>query len=108
MTAKPSKDGKRGDAAGAATERARPAEPGRTPSGHRLAKRLDVRPLKAAGIHPVEQVVRELAALAPGDAYELVTPHVPTPVLERAAALGLTSETVEVGPGEFVTTFTRG
>ena len=36
-------------------------------------KRLDARPLRAQGIHPVEEVLRDLAALAPGDAYELVT-----------------------------------
>ena len=73
----------------------------------RVVKRLDARPLKAAGVHPVEQVLRELAALAPGEAYELVTPHVPGPVLERAAGLGVRGETVQVGPEEFVTSFVR-
>lgn len=38
---------------------------------------------------------------------QLVTPHVPGPVLERAAALGVRGVTVETGPDEFVTTFTR-
>lgn len=73
----------------------------------RLVKRLDARPLKAAGIHPVEQVMTELAALAPGERYELVTPHLPGPVLERAAALGVRATTVETWPEEFVTTFER-
>lgn len=78
-----------------------------TNPGGRLVKRLDARPLRAAGIHPVEQVLQDLTALAPGDRYELVTPHLPEKVLERAAALGVTGATVETGPGEFVTTFTR-
>ena len=73
----------------------------------RVVKRLDARPLKAAGIHPVEQVLEELARLGPGEAYELVTPHVPGPVLERAAAFGVQGESVQTGPEEFVTTFTR-
>jgi hypothetical protein len=77
-------------------------------SGPRVVKRLDARPLKAAGIHPVEQVLQELACLGLDEAYELVTPHVPGPVIERAATLGVTGTTAQVGPDEFVTTFTRG
>jgi uncharacterized protein (DUF2249 family) len=76
-------------------------------SGEPVVKRLDARPLRAAGIHPVEQVVAELASLAPGQAYELITPHLPGHVLERIAALGVESRTVEIGPEEFLTTFTR-
>jgi hypothetical protein len=73
-----------------------------------IVKRLDARPLRAQGIHPVEEVMRDLAALAPGDAYELVTPHVPGPILEKAAAIGVRGSTAQLGPEEFVTTFTRG
>ncbi|HET9553332.1 MAG TPA: DUF2249 domain-containing protein [Anaeromyxobacteraceae bacterium] len=73
-----------------------------------VVKRLDVRPLKAAGLHPVEQVLRELALLGPDQAFEVVTPHAPTPLIERAAALGLAGTTVEESPGTFVTTFARG
>jgi len=80
--------------------------PAATP-GPRVVKRLDARPLKAAGIHPVEQVLQDLGRLAVGEAYELVTPHVPGPVLERAAAMGVKGTTVETGPEEFVTTFIR-
>lgn len=72
-----------------------------------VVKRLDARPLKAAGLHPVEQVLRELAALGPGEAYEVVTPHPPAPLLERAAALGFAGTTVELEPETFVTTFAR-
>ena len=46
-------------------------------SGARVVKRLDARPLRARGIHPVEQVLADLRALLPGEAYELVTPHPP-------------------------------
>ncbi|MFO0582059.1 MAG: DUF2249 domain-containing protein [Anaeromyxobacter sp.] len=74
----------------------------------RVVKRLDARPLRAQGIHPVDEVLRDLAALAPGEAYELVTPHVPGPILEKAAAIGVRGTSLETGPGEVVTTFTRG
>lgn len=73
----------------------------------RVVKRLDARVLKAAGIHPLDQVLGDLAALAPGEAYELVTPHAPTHVLEAIGALGLRWESVEVGPAEVLTTFTK-
>ena len=73
----------------------------------RVVRRLDARPLRAAGIHPLEQVLRELSALVPDEAYELVTPHAPGHVLERAGALGVRWTSVEAGPGEVVTTFTR-
>jgi len=76
-------------------------------TGPRLVKRVDARALKAAGIHPLEQVLRDLAALLPGEAYELVTPHAPTHVLEAIGALGLDHRSVEAGPGEVVTTFTK-
>jgi uncharacterized protein (DUF2249 family) len=73
----------------------------------RVVKRLDARLLKAAGVHPLEQVLRDLAALAPGEAYELVTPHAPGHVLERVGGLGLRWTSVEAGPDEVVTTFTK-
>jgi uncharacterized protein (DUF2249 family) len=73
----------------------------------RVVKRLDARVLKAAGVHPLEQVLRDLGALAPGEAYELVTPHAPGHVLERVGGLGLRWTSVEAGPDEVVTTFTK-
>lgn len=77
-------------------------------TGPRVVKRFDARPLRAQGIHPVEQVLAELAALGPGEAYELVTPHVPGPILEKAARLGVTGTSAQVAPDECLTTFVRG
>ena len=73
----------------------------------RVVKRLDARVLKAAGIHPLEQVLRDLGALAPGEAYELVTPHTPGHVLEEVGALGVRWTSVQASPDEVVTTFTK-
>jgi uncharacterized protein (DUF2249 family) len=72
-----------------------------------VVKRLDARVLKAAGIHPLAQVLGDLGALAPGEAYELVTPHAPGHVLEKVGDLGLRWASVQAGPDEVVTTFTK-
>jgi uncharacterized protein (DUF2249 family) len=71
-----------------------------------VVKRLDGRPLRAAGLHPVEQVLAGLAALGEGEAFQFVSPHAPGPLLERTAH-GFDAEVVEESPGVFVTTFTR-
>jgi uncharacterized protein (DUF2249 family) len=71
-----------------------------------VVRRLDGRPLRAAGLHPVEQVLSDLGALGPGEAYQFVSPHAPGPLLERTRA-GFDAEVVEESPGVFVTTFTR-
>lgn len=76
-------------------------------TARRVVKRTDARALKAAGVHPLEVVLRDLAALGPGEAYELVSPHAPGHVLERAGALGVRWTSVEVGPDEVLTTFTK-
>jgi uncharacterized protein len=73
-----------------------------------IVKRLDARPLLASGVHPVQQVMADLGALGPGEVYELVTPFVPGPLLERAGALGCLGHSEETGPGTFATWFTRG
>jgi uncharacterized protein (DUF2249 family) len=76
-------------------------------TGACAVKWLDARALKATGIHPLEQVLRDLGALAPGEAYELVTPHAPDHVLEKVGELGLRWTSVQAGPDEVVTTFTK-
>jgi DUF438 domain-containing protein len=74
----------------------------------RIAKRLDARPLLAQGVHPLQQVMQELAALRAGEVYELVTPFAPGPLVERAAATGFLGHSEPDGPGLVRTFFTRG
>ena len=100
------------DAAGPAVEAARPAD-ATAPrpawlDGARVVKRLDARPLLAAGAHPVQEVMQDLAALAVGDVFELVTPFVPGPLLERAQADGCLAHAEQESPGLVRTYFTRG
>jgi uncharacterized protein len=76
--------------------------------GAAIARRLDARPLLARGVHPLEQVLAELAALGPGEIYELVTPFVPGPLVERARGLGYLAHARSDEPGTVRTAFTRG
>ncbi|WP_049768550.1 DUF438 domain-containing protein [Anaeromyxobacter sp. Fw109-5] len=76
--------------------------------GARVSRSLDARPLLAAGAHPVQEVMQELATLAPGAVFELVAPFVPGPLLERARAAGCLAHSEQEAPGLVRTWFTRG
>jgi DUF438 domain-containing protein len=76
-------------------------------SARKVTKSLDARPLLAQGTHPVEQVMAELARLAPGEVFELVTPFVPAPLVERARSIGVAAHSLSEGPGIVRTFFTR-
>lgn len=49
---------------------------------------LDARPLLAQGIHPLEKVQQECAALQAGEIYEIITPFAPAPMIEKMAVTG--------------------
>lgn len=66
---------------------------------------LDARPVLAAGAHPVNEVMAGLAALGSGEVFELVTPFVPTPLLDMARARGF--EAFSAWDGETVHTYFR-
>ena len=99
------------DLAAAAPRATASAAPSSRPSWAdptRIAGRLDARPLLARGEHPVAQVMASLAALAPGAVFELVTPFPPTPLVERAQAVGCLAHSEPGAEGEIRTWFARG
>mgnify|MGYP001275712937 CR=1 FL=1 len=53
----------------------------------RVVKRLDARPILASGGHPLEQVTEEVEVVGDG-LYELVTPFVPTPLIDLVRSKG--------------------
>ncbi len=67
---------------------------------------LDARPLLAQGIHPLERVQQECAALQPGEIFEIITPFPPAPMIEKMAAAGYDTYTEVFGDGAFHTCFT--
>lgn len=72
-----------------------------------LWKTLDARPMLAGGEHPLERVMQDLGELPAGQAYELLTPFVPEPLIEKAAARGFVGTSTTAGPGLVRTRFVR-
>jgi DUF438 domain-containing protein len=73
----------------------------------RVTRSLDARPLLASGVHPVDQVMAEVGRLAPGEVFELITPFLPVPLVERARAAGVAAHSVTESPGVVRTYFAR-
>ena len=67
---------------------------------------LDARPLLASGIHPLEQVMKETAAMDQGEIYEILTPFHPIPMIEKMQAAGFESFSEQEGM-EFHTYFRK-
>jgi hypothetical protein len=65
-----------------------------------VVTRDDARADIVAGVHPLARVLAAAAELKPGQAYLLVTPFPPAPLLDKARALGLHVWTEAVGTGE--------
>lgn len=73
----------------------------------RVAGVFDARPVLAAGGHPVAEVMGRLGALEAGKIFALITPFLPEPLIERAAAKGFACWTQTESPELFKTYFTR-
>ena len=68
---------------------------------------LDVRPLIARGEEPFAKIMAAIAALAPGDSLTLVSPFLPSPLIERLQADGFTARPERRGDGSWQTLFSR-
>ena len=68
---------------------------------------LDARPLLAQGIHPLEQVQTECAALTAGQIFEIITPFPPTPMIEKMASAGFETYSAMENDGMFHTFFKK-
>jgi hypothetical protein len=55
----------------------------------RIAMSLDARAMLAAGEHPVNQVMADLAPLGGGAIYKLTAPFLPAPLIDKATSLGM-------------------
>lgn len=72
------------------------------------ARTLDARPIIAAGEHPAGQVLDQLAALAPGEVLQLLTPFIPEPLIARIRRAGFLAHTVVEEAGLARTFFRSG
>ncbi len=68
---------------------------------------LDARPLLASGEHPLERVLRETGELLPSEIYEIVTPFIPAPMIEKVTARGFEAFVKQVGSSEVRTYFCK-
>ena len=70
-------------------------------------KRLDVRPILAAGAEPYPEIRRRLDALKPAEGLILTAPFLPAPLIEKLASEGYKSRVERAGPGTWITRFWR-
>ncbi len=57
-------------------------------SEDKVTANYDAREMLAGGGHPVTKVLEDLESFEPGNIYQLVTPFLPSPLLEKVSALG--------------------
>jgi hypothetical protein len=68
---------------------------------------LDARPLLAEGMHPLEMVQQQCAALNSGEIFEIITPFPPAPMIEKMAAAGFETHSASGPDGMFHTYFKK-
>ena len=73
----------------------------------RVVAELDAKGMLAEGEQPVNQVIADLNALAPGDIYKLVAPFMPAPLVDKASSLGVSHWVTEKDDQELVIYFCR-
>ncbi len=72
----------------------------------RIVKNLDARPILAKGEHPVGTVLEEVEELGSDEIYQLTTPFLPEPLLDKVSKAGFKVWTEQVGD-EFHSYFIR-
>jgi hypothetical protein len=71
-------------------------------------KTVDVRSVIARGEEPFTKVMATVAGLGPADGFVLVSPFLPSPLIERLQGDGFHAAPERRGDGAWQTTFTRG
>jgi DUF438 domain-containing protein len=73
----------------------------------RIVKRLDARPIIEEGGHPLGEVLTGVGDLKPGEIYELITPFLPAPLIERVVAQGFDNWSEKKSEDHFINYFLR-
>jgi uncharacterized protein (DUF2249 family) len=63
----------------------------------KIVKKLDARPMLEDGEHPVGIVLQEVKELGAGEIYQLITPFLPEPLLDKVNKAGFKIWTEKVG-----------
>jgi hypothetical protein len=64
-----------------------------------IKQTLDAREILASGGHPLEQVLNEVSDLEQDEIYELITPFLPFPLIEKVKNIGFEAYSEEESGG---------
>jgi uncharacterized protein (DUF2249 family) len=73
----------------------------------RKVQTLDVRALMAGGEQPFPKIMRAIGKLATGDRLLLITPFLPSPLIEKLQSEGFAARPERRGDGSWQTQFCR-
>lgn len=71
-------------------------------------RRLDVRPLLGQPGEPFRTIMETVAALRPAEPLVLVTPFLPSPIIEKLKGDGFEAQPARQADGSWETRFQRG
>jgi len=71
----------------------------------RKFRMLDVRPLVARGEEPFKKIMTTVASLAPEEGMELISPFLPSPLIERMQSLGYEARAERASDGSWRSLF---
>ena len=74
----------------------------------RKSQVLDLRAMMARGEHPFDRIMQTVAALSPNDDLVLVTPFLPSPLIEKLQSEGFKARPERRADGGWETRFSRG
>lgn len=78
-----------------------------TPSAPREPRVLDVRALMIAGDHPFPKIAAALKHVGPGQTLLLITPFLPSPLIEKLQGEGFAARPERRSDGSWQTAFRR-
>jgi uncharacterized protein (DUF2249 family) len=73
----------------------------------RKVRTLDIRPIIAAGEEPFSKIMTAIAAVGVGESLSVVTPFLPSPLIEKLQAEGFAARPERRGDGSWLTNFRR-
>ena len=74
----------------------------------RRTRTLDVRALIAGGVEPFPKIMQVIAGMAANETLLLVTPFLPSPLIEKLQSEGFDARPERRGDGSWQTSFRRG
>ena len=73
----------------------------------RKTRTLDLRPIIAAGDEPFSKIMAAVAAVGQGETLLLVTPFLPSPLIEKLQSEGFAARPARCSDGSWQTSFRR-